>query len=598
MLLYGFALYPMLAALTVGTVLSFGLGTLYCWMFFIVNMILLTDCANDWQWEFYMEHVFLPSVPELICSTFLAISFPIRFVKKLIKKIRKIDIKDTQEFFEGSYQAKYVRQLLKPPIVDINDDSKPKLKERLTKKIKSMTYTKVSGFRYSPRILSTYTAGIILLFLISFQSFSNLVLAIKAALYVLGSGIDPKDNRTLDEVYDSISIAAAGNDKSGLARLLYHWFHTFLVLLCLAVTLCSIIGILQIALGLRAYREDLLNAHSGDFSKIGPRDGYSSLMVAFVRYSGYQVAYIFWAFILQFVVILLVLCVLAYVIFIPIIFGRALWFIHLLRDYWPVIAISIVISLISSLSARFIFLQKRGKIFAMNNRRLLFCVMYFLFFYNVFVGFFSCILRMLKSIAFGLFFLSRLDSSTLPKKFEKMDPGFKAYVGLIHVENAHTHPVLLTFVNMVKEIVQLQRDKDEEESKAEKEPYKKIGHSAEDVVELGANIEKKEDDNREAVEKNARRRKALQAQWFLAYTLLNNLPLRATRKHYIDAEKERLQKRFKKQAGELAVEVEDPGAENDGHGLGVELATDFKDPGAENEKNNAAFAKGLEVSTL
>jgi hypothetical protein len=40
----------------------------------------------------------------------------------------------------------------------------------------------------------------------------------------------------------------------------------------------------------------------------------------------------------------------------------------------------------------------------------------------------------------------------------------------------------------------------------------------------------------------------MKAQWFLAYTLINNLPLRATRKHYIDAEKERIERRFRKHA--------------------------------------------------
>jgi fructose-bisphosphate aldolase class 1 len=47
-------------------------------------------------------------------------------------------------------------------------------------------------------------------------------------------------------------------------------------------------------------------------------------------------------------------------------------------------------------------------------------------------------------------------------------------VGLIHVENAHTHPVLVTFVNMVKEAIQEQRDKDTDVKNTVKESYHKV----------------------------------------------------------------------------------------------------------------------------
>jgi hypothetical protein len=50
MVVYGFALYPLLAALTKGTVLSLAMGTLYAWMFFIFNVIHVTDCAGEWDW--------------------------------------------------------------------------------------------------------------------------------------------------------------------------------------------------------------------------------------------------------------------------------------------------------------------------------------------------------------------------------------------------------------------------------------------------------------------------------------------------------------------------------------------------------------------
>ena len=41
----------------------------------------------------------------------------------------------------------------------------------------------------------------------------------------------------------------------------------------------------------------------------------------------------------------------------------------------------------------------------------------------VFLGLVSCLLRILKAMFVGLVFLSRLDHSTLPRRFEFIDPG-------------------------------------------------------------------------------------------------------------------------------------------------------------------------------
>lgn len=56
-------------------------------------------------------------------------------------------------------------------------------------------------------------------------------------------------------------------------------------------------------------------------------------------------------------------------------------------------------------------------------RSLYFNFTYFMFFYNIFLGLASCLLRILKAMFVGIVFLSRLDNSTLPRRFEFIDPG-------------------------------------------------------------------------------------------------------------------------------------------------------------------------------
>lgn len=71
-------------------------------------------------------------------------------------------------------------------------------------------------------------------------------------------------------------------------------------------------------------------------------------------------------------------------------------------------------------------------------RRLFFIFTYFMFFYNIFIGIFSCLMRIIKSIILGALFLPRLDHSTLPRKFQQMDPGNFTYnfimLGLIKIK--------------------------------------------------------------------------------------------------------------------------------------------------------------------
>ena len=48
---------------------------------------------------------------------------------------------------------------------------------------------------------------------------------------------------------------------------------------------------------------------------------------------------------------------------------------------------------------------------------------YFMFYFNIFLGLISCLLRIIKSVIVGVIFLERVQRSLLPKSFEKMDPG-------------------------------------------------------------------------------------------------------------------------------------------------------------------------------
>jgi hypothetical protein len=72
---------------------------------------------------------------------------------------------------------------------------------------------------------------------------------------------------------------------------------------------------------------------------------------------------------------------------------------------------------------------------------------YFNFYLDAFLGFISSIVRLLKSIIGGIFYMCRLDYSPLGRKLESFDSGFNAYCGFIHTECTHRHPIMLVFVS-------------------------------------------------------------------------------------------------------------------------------------------------------
>jgi len=84
-----------------------------------------------------------------------------------------------------------------------------------------------------------------------------------------------------------------------------------------------------------------------------------------------------------------------------------------------------------------------------DNRRMFSIISYVFVFLNVIVGLFSCLLRLIKGMILGLLYLPRLDRSCLMQGFQKWDKGFVAYLGFVTVLVAHRHPVMLVFCQLL-----------------------------------------------------------------------------------------------------------------------------------------------------
>ena len=60
------------------------------------------------------------------------------------------------------------------------------------------------------------------------------------------------------------------------------------------------------------------------------------------------------------------------------------------------------------------------------HRRFYSIMSYFFFFYNILLGLFSCIMRILKGMILGVIFISRIDRTSLMQGFQTWDKGMEA----------------------------------------------------------------------------------------------------------------------------------------------------------------------------
>ncbi|KAH9505409.1 hypothetical protein Btru_057189, partial [Bulinus truncatus] len=293
---------------------------------------------------------------------------------------------------------------------------------------------------------------------------------------------------------------------------------TIKISLMLAIVLACTLSFFTILHMMSSFRNNLYALYRGDFSTIPPPEdqGAVALCTGSIKFAGYQVAYFVWAYIVTFVIIALVCLAVAALVNL-FMFELTDFIVNKVLQAWPSLVIAIVLMIVQWLMARFIFLQDKGEHLRLDNRRFYFVFTYFMFFFNIFLGLVSCLLRILKAIGVGTLFLGRLDNSTLPRKFEFFDPGFTAYQGFIHMEASHTHPVVNVFIRLLasesrqrkKDGIELQQIRTDTKNKGSVD---KTGHLKTRPVNVAARF-----------------------NWLVTYTLLHNPTVRIHRRGYVHA---------------------------------------------------------------
>ncbi|BFZ06158.1 hypothetical protein BsWGS_09197 [Bradybaena similaris] len=520
MFIYGIVYFPVFASLALGTAMSYGLGAAYIWMFFIIDIYRLTECHMSAK---YRLIAVVRDIPNIACLAYLSVSLPIRcavavrhkkYFSSSIDKINKETVKDIQE----SYQGIHVRDLFRKPVIKpLPVGTAAVVKNKIKHLIHRFVYHRKKGFKYPSLLVSVmFVAGCVIYmvtveFYVILVNYLDIILdALKRELDRIGWG---------SQAGESVSITFT-RDISTLA---YHVTYAIKVSSILSITISAVVSLLSILHMMTSFRKNLFDLYRGDFKNIPPASESSapSLCVGSMKFAGFQVAYIFWGYIIVFLVLLIVCLVLAAVIGLLII-GVSDWLVEKVLQIWPGFLIGLAMYIVQMIVAKVFFLQGSGKHLRLNNRRAYFVFVYFMFFFNIFVGLVSCLLRILKAIGIGVLCLARLDKSTLPRSFEFFDPGFSAYNGFIHMEAAHTHPVVNVFIRL---LVSMKMNK----------KGKTNGVHVNNAEHFSPKQRLPRSYDTPSIKRKRRVKDAARSNWLVTYTLLHNPAIRVYRKGYIQA---------------------------------------------------------------
>ncbi|KAK6195508.1 hypothetical protein SNE40_000922 [Patella caerulea] len=520
MIIYGVVFFPVFACLAIGSTFGYCVGSIYVWFFTGASIYQQFQCAHKIEIKTTLVLV-ARSIPQMACLFYLCCSLPGRFVMS-IKKGRNFFMTlqdeyqtETLEEIKESYVGLHVIRLFKKPLPkpDPPEGKLMIIKSKVIDLWHRLVYQTDAAFNYSSRFLSVMLLGVCLIYMLTLE------LSVSVSL-ILDFGI-----KSMQDFRDVVVLGAnnADTEEGEAAIEIIEFANRAMksIKSCFIVSmfLTACLNLLVILHMMSSYRTNLRALHKGDYTHIPSRTRRTNpdLLVGSIRYAGYQVAYIAWGFIIQFTIIFLIgFSLTCLVIFLDSGFND--WILSVIKAVWPILLSAILISILQTQLAKFAFLQGRGKELAFENRRLLFSFTYFMYFYNIFLGLISCLLRIIKAIVIGALLLSRLDNSTLPERFQFFDPGFAAYVGFMHIENSHNHPVVLVLVRI---LMASRRTK-----------LKSL------VVSAGVNFCAVNDtqlQTRLADVDGARRRKAARFNWHVTYTLIHNPELRLYRKGYLQA---------------------------------------------------------------
>nr|XP_047139846.1 stimulated by retinoic acid gene 6 protein-like isoform X2 [Hydra vulgaris] len=398
------------------------IGFLFCfiWIFFevIKTMYLVNSC-----WIVEGKNLSLINLsmqfPKYACLILLTLKFVYLFIKTLINRYKSSTKVSWMSFDDTNWKEEYMYKHVTTLLKKQDHFKPPEFQSSLSKhaiktKLQSKIYKYTPEFQYSIRMLSSGFVSILVIYIIIIKIFIQ---------YKIIIGHDGVEGKII--AISNIIIAIGWVESVQLNQ----YITGFKVSVYLALSLTIVTFLLVLFNSFKCYRTHILKLRKGDwsflpsslrrkqFNAITP----TSLMVASMKFAGYQVAYSLWGCFIIFGIFFIVMFALSIEIN-NIIFKRFSVIMKYLPIIWQTILVGIVVMIIQKLLARFVFIINKNVV-AINNR---------------------------------------LQHSSLPRYYEKFDPGYMAYIGYILLEHFHANPVVQCFIRLLTDQYRNKFSRDED----------------------------------------------------------------------------------------------------------------------------------------
>eukprot|EP00111_Clytia_hemisphaerica_P002938 TCONS_00008330-protein len=487
----------------------------------------MTTCFKIWAFVGYGEVVgtllSLVDYPTYISLLLLFVKFVWTFIKTLKQRKHRRALGESvhwmfanDEDWKSEYMYLHVKNLLKKvpkqnhSIPEHLEKKKAQIDEekgfrnqivKAQERFRNSLYQYKPEFKYSTRMMSSVLVTYIGMYQVTifFAMYGYVVFLLFDLLFDLD--FIQKGAR---EIGLEISIIEKYISAIGLS-----WW--------LGLITALVFSILVMSNSISWYRKHMLMLRKGDYSFL-PRPlrkkkfNSASFMVASMKFAGFQVAYACWGFLVLAFLLFFAYWILITQIIFAIRDGRLTMLLQLMLSIWPTIVIAIGVFLIQYVMATKLFLFDKMTL-QVDNRRVYHIISYSMFYFNIFLGLVSCLLRIIFGMLFGIIFLQRLQKSTLPRAAELIDPGYSAYLGYILLEHQHANPVIQCFTRLLMESVR--KEINNEQSS---DPQNYFGTTKRGLMPAGF----LDTTDMSDIKREIRRKKRILIRWHLYITLSLN----------------------------------------------------------------------------
>ncbi|NXC03208.1 STRA6 protein, partial [Orthonyx spaldingii] len=306
---------------------------------------------------------------------------------------------------------------------------------------------------------------------------------------------------------------AVPGDMESELRTARHYLWSLEVCYICSLVLCCLLTCAALLRTLVTHRSNLKALYQGAvldvFSKAQILRPSREAIVCWISFASFQAAFACLGLLIQQVIFFLCSVAFTFLVVIPLQAGTGSPLFGIIRNMWPFWLTLVLAVLLQHLLAHSQFLERHSLRKEITNRRALSVLAFLLFPTNVLVGVMAGVWRVVISGLYNAIHFGQLDISLLPRSAENFDPGFRTYCHYLRVEVTQCHPLVRAFCCLLL-------------SPGHPEPP---APPRDTRLEEGLQLT-----HPECPAAGRAQPRRLRARWWVAYTLLHNPSLAASRK--------------------------------------------------------------------